>query len=382
MKVLICDFEGTSAQWIEQFAIKENFEVVGTINPVSDKKLLAEKSWEYLLVFEGKLRRFFDLLVTFMNIPKKRVIYANDINSWVDNPAAAYALLNPNGGGQIVHRALTFSATKSFHYFVAATTADGLHYLATSKDIFIIRNAYINRQNWAANEMKIFHDLAKKYYDIDDSDGWFLDLGANIGTTGIYFTKKIAPNLKLLAFEPDPENFKLLRTNLILNDAEENSVIENFGLGEVESEMTLYRDKNNPGHNGVYSNDTGVESETVKILPLDNYFDAQNMDAEKIKYIWIDTEGFEPQVLFGMKNILSKNPAPIFMEFNPQYWQKSGYYEKFVELLKKFYAGYVWTPEVKSIDEVEVHPIEQLFEFRNSTAPCGVMGDIFLVHKL
>jgi len=84
--------------------------------------------------------------------------------------------------------------------------------------------------------MKIFHDLAQKYYQVDDSNGLFLDLGANIGTTGIYFLKKLTPNLKLLAFEPDAENFKMLHANLILNDLYENSIVENFGLGIEESE--------------------------------------------------------------------------------------------------------------------------------------------------
>ena len=70
MKVLVCDYAGISAQWLEQFAIKENLEVVGTITPDTDKKLLAEKSWEYLLVFENGARQFFVTLAQFMNIAR------------------------------------------------------------------------------------------------------------------------------------------------------------------------------------------------------------------------------------------------------------------------------------------------------------------------
>lgn len=99
MKVLVCDYTGISAQWLNDFAIKENLEVVGTITPDTDKKLLAENSWEYLLVFENGARQFFALLAQFMNIPANRVVYALDWNSWANHPAAMYTLLDPTRGG-------------------------------------------------------------------------------------------------------------------------------------------------------------------------------------------------------------------------------------------------------------------------------------------
>ncbi|MBQ7199732.1 MAG: FkbM family methyltransferase, partial [Selenomonadaceae bacterium] len=278
MKVLICDYTGNSAQWIDEFIIKENVEIVGTITPATDKNLLAEKSsWEYLLIFEQGNKKFFMSLAHFMNIPPQRVIFALDWNSWAAHPAAMYTLLNPQGGGQLAYRILHFKTARQFNYFTSCTTADGLHYVATSKDNYVIRPMYLNNKNHAEHEMKLFQLLTKIFYGIDGSEGLFLDLGANIGTTGIYFTKILAPNLKLLAFEPDPENFKLLRANLILNDMEEKTIAENYGLGDVENEMTMYRDIYNPGHNGIFSNDSGVEAETVKIIPLDKYFAEKNI---------------------------------------------------------------------------------------------------------
>ena len=135
-------------------------------------------------------------------------------------------------------------------------------------------------------------------------------------------------------------------------------------------------------NNGIFSSDTGNESETVKIIPLDKYFSQNKLNPKDVKYIWIDTEGFEPQVLLGAQNLLTKNPAPIFMEFNPQFWSKSGYYEKFMRLLTKFYKGYVWIKELQRTGEVKVHSIGTLREFQNSTAKNGTLGDIFLIHKL
>ena len=99
MKVLICDYTGIAAQWLDQFIIRKNFEVVGVVTPTSDKKLLAEKSWEYVLVFEQGARQIFAALMQFMNISSERVIYALDWESWAMHPAATYNLINPAGGG-------------------------------------------------------------------------------------------------------------------------------------------------------------------------------------------------------------------------------------------------------------------------------------------
>ena len=99
MEILIWDYTGIAEKWLAQFAVKKNLEIVGTINPATDKKLLAENSWEYLLVFEQGARQFFVVLAQFMNISPERVIYALDWDSWAEHPAATFVLLNPVGGG-------------------------------------------------------------------------------------------------------------------------------------------------------------------------------------------------------------------------------------------------------------------------------------------
>ena len=385
MKVLICDYTGNSSKWIDEFIIKENLEVVGTITPATDKNLLAEKSsWEYLLIFEQGNKKFFMSLAHFMNIPPQRVIFALDWNSWAAHPAAMYTLLNPQGGGQLAYRILHFKTARQFNYFTSCTTANGLHYVATSKDEAILGQMYINRQNYSADTIEAFYLLTKNFYNVDDSEGIFLDIGANIGTTGIYFLKKFAPNLKLLAFEPDPENFKLLRANLILNDLYEKTTVENYGLGNVESEQTMYRMPNNPGSNGMYTNffldDAPVEK--VKIISLDKYFVEKNISPKDVKYIWIDTEGFEPQVLLGMKNILTENPAPIFMEFRPGLWCKMGFFEDMMKLLDKLYSSYIWIQEQNKDNNIHIHPLKDLWNFKSYTGNFNVLGDIFLIHEL
>ena len=48
--------------------------------------------------------------------------------------------------------------------------------------------------------------------DNQKDSGWFFDVGANVGLYS-WEVCKVSPHRKILAFEPDPENIKLLRKN-------------------------------------------------------------------------------------------------------------------------------------------------------------------------
>ncbi len=321
-KILVWDCIGISAQWLNNIADTKDIDIVDTITPdkPAQEILLKRDAWDWLLIFERDSRNFFDATVQMLSLPPDKVIYALDIISWLQHPKAAFALINPSTGGLAIHLHLNFEISQQLNKFISCTVED-LSYVATAKDNVVMRYMYTKRVNFAENDMKLFHALAKKYYGVDDSAGYFLDLGANIGTTGIYFCKKLAPNLKLLAFEPDAENFKLLRINTILNNMEDKATLVNCGLGEKFDTLTMYRNLSNPGGNGMFNHllpsERNAPTESIKIISLDSYLAENKIAAEEVKYIWIDTEGFEAQTLFGAKNLLAKNPAPVFMEFNP-----------------------------------------------------------------
>ena len=236
-------------------------------------------------------------------------------------------------------------------------------------------NMYVGRVNWSSRDMKRFHELAKKYYGVDDGAGYFFDLGANIGTTGIYFVKNIAPNLKLLAFEPDAENFKMHRVNLILNDLDGVTDLVNCGLGSEVGELMLYNNGNNPGARGFIRHEKSTPISTVKIIPLDDYLAEKNIAARDVKYIWIDTEGFEVQVLLGAKNLLAENPAPIFVEFNLGAWRKSDRFEEFFALLAKSYSHFINFDRGKET----LYPLDALRTLNPPNNNLGRIGDIFLI---
>jgi len=373
-KVLIWDYTGISAQWMEQVADKKNIDVVGMITPQEPvpEILLSKDAWDWLLIFEQGQRNFFEVTTRVLRLSLDKVIYALDMNSWVQNPKAAYNLVTEKSN---IFLYLNFNLSRQLNDYVTCTV-EGLNYVATSTDNGIMRIMYTERKNFAANELNRFHTLSKKYYGIDDSDGFFLDLGANIGTSCIYFVKKFAPNLKILAFEPAIETFKMLRMNLIFNDLEMQATAVNCGLGEKPDELKMhYRFSNDPGANSLvqYTDDTPFE--TIKIIPIDSYLAENKIAPQEVKYMWIDTEGFEPQVLLGAKNLIRENPVPIFVEFNLGTWRKSGRFDDMLALLSEGYSHFV-------LNDIEtLYPLDTLSKIEPPPTQTGTMGDIFLIKK-
>ena len=140
---------------------------------------------------------------------------------------------------------------------------------------------------------------------------------------------------------------------------------------------TMYRDLLNPGHNNFTEPKDNVPTETIKILPLDTYFSENKIAASDVKYIWIDTEGFEPQVLLGAKNLLRENSAPIFMECNLRAWDNSGYFEEMIALLAEGYSHFFL---IKG-NEGTLYPLDALRTMERPNNSLGQIGDIFLIKK-
>ena len=99
-KVLIWDYVGVSSQWMEQVADMKDIEVVGTITPTepTPEILLKADAWDWLLIFEQGARNFFNATIQVLKLPLDKVIYALDMNSWLQHPKTTYTLLNSVGG--------------------------------------------------------------------------------------------------------------------------------------------------------------------------------------------------------------------------------------------------------------------------------------------
>lgn len=259
-----------------------------------------------------------------------------------------------------------------------AVTVDGSSYIATSDDLVVLKGMNYSRKTFSKENIDMFYKLSKKYYGINNTEGLFLDIGANIGTTSIYFKRNLDKDIKIIAFEPCKANYKMLRVNYILNDYESEAKLENFGLGNQQCKMNFHVNKENPGASGVVAKYEKEENydEVINITTLDDYISDNKINVDNIKYIWIDVEGFEPDVIEGSMNLLSKRAIPIHMEFSPYLWENTGKFDKIIKLLSSVYSKFIYMSEILS-DKECLYDIEELKKYRKKNFM--FQDDLFLI---
>lgn len=260
-------------------------------------------------------------------------------------------------------------------------TANGLSFIGRSTDQFIIRWSYINNTVWAYGSIQHFYHLAHKYYNIDDSKPkYFFDIGANIGTTCISFYKKFDQNTKIVAFEPVDENYRLLKVNALLNNIPDDScrfVKKALGAKSARGKVNFLSLNTGASNVSYLDNDSETKEPgmVTEFDTLDEYVASQKIKPKDIKYLWIDTEGFEPEVIKGAEKTLSAAPIPIFMEFTPLWYNKRAHVKlsDFVDTLAKYYSKYV----VSGTDVL--HDIHELVDTPETQNNAMVQFDIILI---
>jgi FkbM family methyltransferase len=117
-----------------------------------------------------------------------------------------------------------------------------------------------------------------------------LDCGANIGMALIYFKVKF-PDAHILAFEPNPVVFELLKENVSANNLK-NVEIVNAGLANEIGVIDFYIDRKNTLVSSVDPTRAGKEKIQVKAVTLSTYLQGKQFDFAKI-----DIEGAEWQLI-------------------------------------------------------------------------------------
>nr|WP_319374361.1 FkbM family methyltransferase [uncultured Methanobacterium sp.] len=156
------------------------------------------------------------------------------------------------------------------------------------------------------------------FYEIEVLDSWnqyfddvqlILDVGANIGNHSIYWSQLNNVN-KIIAFEPIKKNFKLLKKNITHNNISKVE-IHQLALGKKDGFALIDKeDSNNLGATSLRF----VEDETdIKIMPGDVFLSDKNYSVDLVK---IDVEGFEIDVLKGLKQTIYQYKPILWVEIN------------------------------------------------------------------
>lgn len=149
---------------------------------------------------------------------------------------------------------------------------------------------------------------------IEDGDS-IVDLGANIGVFTLY-ASYLNPHGRVIAYEPQPETFGILKRNITLNDRR-NIEPHNAGVSDRMDQGRLWYHEGNVGGHSLYSALTPGKdkvSEVVNLVSLDHVVESNSLDG--VGLLKIDCEGSEYRIISGASEGTLRRIRSIAMEYH------------------------------------------------------------------
>ena len=134
------------------------------------------------------------------------------------------------------------------------------------------------------------------------------DVGANVGNHSLFLSNLFA---KVYCFEPSPDLVERLRTNIEINNLD-NTIVLDYGLADRNDDAEYFRGQNgNEGQGSFIGKDRQVADGVFSIRTGDGAF--EEIGDAHLDFIKIDVEGFELEVLMGLRETLaSQRPLVLF----------------------------------------------------------------------
>jgi FkbM family methyltransferase len=173
--------------------------------------------------------------------------------------------------------------------------------------------AYASSNRWASEEVSQFREVFR------NAGGTYLDIGSNIGLTVVPVAQN--PAVECHAFEPSPLNAKHLRLNVAMNCPSGNVRVHEVALCDRDAEVTLELAHRVSGDNRIRTGaETGDQlnesTRTTTTVPGRRLDTIMTTTIRRPLGIKIDTQGAEPLVLEGGRNLFSHADL-VSMEFWP-----------------------------------------------------------------
>ena len=134
--------------------------------------------------------------------------------------------------------------------------------------------------------------------------GRFVDVGANFGYYASLASQIVGPNGRVFAFEPSPIAQASLK-DMISENRITNIDLCCAAVGNCEGEVDIFLPSDEQLHSpSIFPCDDSFTSHRVPMVALDSYKPLN--DGHPIDLIKIDVEGFEPNVIEGMRSLIGR----------------------------------------------------------------------------
>ena len=164
----------------------------------------------------------------------------------------------------------------------------------------------------------------------------FIDVGANFGWYTTLGAALVCSTGKVFAFEPSPIASRVIES-MIEDSLLQNVMLTKAAVGKENGNASLFLPNTRHLHSpSILQSDPAFIPVQVPVIALDGF--APLIKVPKIKLVKIDVEGYEPDVLTGMENLIKeKRIENIICEFNSGWLKRNmatpaQLYERFINL--------------------------------------------------
>jgi FkbM family methyltransferase len=168
-----------------------------------------------------------------------------------------------------------------------------------------------------------------------------IDVGANIGTETLLFALRVGVTGRVIAFEPLPDNFTILR-KLVASNQMENVSLFQAAVGSCAGQIAFVPPAASwsigEGHvstGGAVDNEISVQSVT-----LDELYEQGDWRAPRM--IVMDVEGAELAVLRGAEALIAKCKPYVILEWLPSLMRKQRHEPRVLHEFLQMHSYQMW----------------------------------------
>jgi FkbM family methyltransferase len=163
-----------------------------------------------------------------------------------------------------------------------------------------------------------------------------LEVGANIGTETVSLLSHHGVE-RVVAFEPDADNARMLRANLALNGLDRRAEVHEIALSDVDATLMLERSAENCGdhrirvvdaHGPDLFNEWDRSVVEVFARSIDSLVESGELDLDAVGLVWMDAQGHEGHVLAGAQKLIAAR-IPVLTEYWPYGLNRAGGLDRF-----------------------------------------------------
>lgn len=209
----------------------------------------------------------------------------------------------------------------------------------------------------------IYHDLIERHPELFEG-GHILDAGANIGCTSYFFSRIVSGGFRVYAFEPAPDNFRLLQNCVTAYHNSDRITAVNAAVGDHDGTIHLEINKLNHTAHRVVTAEHATGVIEVPLVSLDSYCHAHNV--LPVKFVKIDVEGYELFVCRGMTQLIAANPGVVLgLEFGSSSQMRVHDEHQVVEFLSS-QSLHLYTANSGEIRDCSIEDLKRFIEQRET----------------